>query len=359
MDDGPDPPAGSPARRVALGAIVFVATLALLFGIGSLVGGSPSGSEGPGPSTGPASGVSSPQVSEAVPSATTGPTGTATSGPTVGPTPSAVTPTAGTDAVLVGAGDIADCGLPDDGATADLIAGIPGTVFTAGDNAYPTGSRTQFGDCYDPTWGRFLERTRPAPGNHDHLTAGLAGYLDYFGSSAAPNGTSWYSYDVGTWHIIVLDSSCDIVGGCGPESEQGRWLAADLAASDARCTLAVWHHPRWSSGLHGNDPTVAPFWQALYSAGADVVVNGHDHDYERFKPQDPAGNVDDAAGLREFVVGTGGAALRSFSSTAANSVVRVAGVHGVIRFDLRPNGYGWRFISTTGEVSDTGQGTCH
>ena len=362
MDDGPGAPdslAGSPARRVALGAIVFVATLALLFGLGSFIGASPSGSARPDSPSGPPSGLATPQGSGAVPSATTDPTSTATAGPTVGPTQSAVTPSAGADAVLVGAGDIADCGLPDDGATADLIAGIPGTVFTAGDNAYPTGSAAQFRDCYDPTWGRFVDRTRPAPGNHDHLSSGLAGYLGYFGSSAAPNGTSWYSYDLGTWHIIVLDSSCDIVGGCGPDSEQGGWLAADLAASDTPCTLAVWHRPRWSSGLHGNDRTVAPFWQALYDAGADVVVNGHDHDYERFQPQDAAGNVDDAAGVREFVVGTGGAALRSFSSTAANSVVRVTGAHGVIRFDLRPNGYGWRFISTTGEVSDTGEGTCH
>ena len=362
MDDGPGAPdslAGSPARRVALGAIVFVATLALLFGLGSFIGASPVGFGATRSIERTAERSCAPHVSEAVPSAATGPTSAPTAGATVGPTPSAATPSAGSDAVLVGAGDIADCGLPDDDATADLVAGIPGMVFTAGDNAYPTGSAAQFRDCYDPTWGRFVDRTRPAPGNHDHLSPGLAGYLGYFGSSAAPNGTSWYSYDLATWHIIVLDSSCDIVGGCGPDSEQGRWLAADLAASDAPCTLAVWHHPRWSSGLHGNDRTVAPFWQALHDAGADVVVNGHDHDYERFPPQDPGRQRRRCRGYPGIRRGDrrGGPAV----VLVDRSEQRRAGrrVHGVIRFDLRPTGYGWRFISTTGEVSDTGEGTCH
>jgi hypothetical protein len=263
------------------------------------------------------------------------------------------------DPVLVGAGDIADCGLVADGATADLVDAIPGTVFTAGDNAYPDGSAAEFRDCYGPTWGRFLARTKPAPGNHDHVTKDLAGYLGYFGTAAAPNGASWYSYDLGTWHVVVLDSSCGDVGGCGPASAQGTWLGADLAASKTRCTLAIWHHPRFSSGEHGNDGEVAPFWQALYVAGADVVVNGHDHDYERFAPQDPAGKADPARGLREFVVGTGGADLRDFLAIKRNSVVRASGAHGVIRFVLRPTGYDWTFTSTTGEFRDSGSGTCH
>jgi hypothetical protein len=259
----------------------------------------------------------------------------------------------------VGAGDIADCGLADDGATADLVAGIAGTVFTAGDNAYPDGTIKQFMDCYAPTWGRQLARTRPAAGNHDWATGDLAGYLGYFGAAAGPGGVSWYSYDLGTWHVVVLDSDCPSDTGCSADSAQGRWLAADLAASTARCTLAIWHHPRWSSGEHGNDGAVAPFWRALYDAGADVVVNGHDHDYERFAPQDPNGREDQARGLREFVVGTGGAALRGFPSIAANSVLRASDTHGVIRFVLHPSGYEWTFISTTGESSDTGQGACH
>jgi len=259
----------------------------------------------------------------------------------------------------VGAGDIADCALDGDGATAALIDGIPGTVFTAGDNAYERGSAAEFRDCYDPTWGRFLARTKPAPGNHDHETKDLAGYLGYFGTSAAPHGTSWYSYDLGTWHIVVLDSSCGDVGGCGRDSAQGRWLTADLAASNARCTLAIWHHPRFSSGVHGDDREVAPFWQALYESGADVVINGHDHDYERFAPQDPAGHEDRARGLREFVIGTGGAALRGFDLNAPNSELRASVAHGVLRLVLHPTSYEWTFIPTTGGFGDSGSGPCH
>ena len=167
-------------------------------------------------------------------------------------------------------------------------------MFTAGDNAYENGSPDQFRDCYDPTWGAFKDRTRPAAGNHDWETKDLAGYLGYFGEAAAPQGVSWYSYDLGTWHVVVLDSDCAAVGGCEATSPQGRWLAADLAASDATCTLAIWHHPRFSSGFHGNIAEVAPFWEALYAAGADVVINGHDHDYERFAPQTPDATIDQA-----------------------------------------------------------------
>ena len=261
--------------------------------------------------------------------------------------------------MLVGAGDIADCGLDGDSATATLVASIAGTVFTAGDNVYPAGSAGQFRDCYGPTWGRFLDRTRPAPGNHDHETRDLAGYLGYFGAAAAPAGKSWYSYELGTWHVVVLDSSCDAVGGCGPNSDQGRWLTADLAGSRARCTLAIWHHPRFSSGEHGDDAAVAPFWRALYDAGADLIINGHDHDYERFAPQDPEGREDRTRGIREFVVGTGGAALRGFSSPAANSELRAAVVHGVIRLTLHRGSYEWAYLPTTPSFTDAGSSRCH
>ena len=273
------------------------------------------------------------------------------------PGPASADPSA--DPVLVGAGDIADCGLDDDAATASLLDGIDGTVFTAGDNAYPDGTSEQFRTCYGSTWGRQLARTRPAPGNHDWDTRDLAGYLGYFGAAAAPAGKSWYSYDLGAWHVIVLDSDCTSVGGCGPATDQGRWLATDLAASTAGCTLAIWHHPRFSSGEHGNDPSVAPFWTALYDAGADVVVNGHDHDYERFAAQDPDGRPDAARGLREFVVGTGGAALRSFPNPAANSERRNNTDHGVIRFVLHPTSYDWTFLPTSGGSADSGNAACH
>ena len=196
-------------------------------------------------------------------------------------------------------------------------------------------------------------------GNHDWGTKGLAGYLGYVGTAAGPDGTSWYSYDLGTWHVIVLDADCSAVGGCEPGSAQGRWLAADLAASTAHCTLAIWHQPRFSSGVHGNDAEVAPFWKALYDAGADLVINGHDHDYERFAPQDPAGHEDRVRGIREFVVGTGGAALRPFVSVAANSELRDPVTHGVLRLTLRAASYDWKFLSTSIGFSDSGIGPCH
>ena len=261
--------------------------------------------------------------------------------------------------VLVGAGDIASCALDADEATAALLDDLPGTVFTAGDNAYEDGSLAEYVDCYDPTWGRHRDRTRPAAGNHDWLTNVASGYVGYFGAAATnAEGRTWYSYELGWWHVIVLDSDCAKVDGCGPDSPQGAWLTADLAANDARCTLAIWHHPRFSSGRHGNDPITDPFWRALYAAGADVVVNGHDHDYERFAPQDPDGAAA-PTGLREFVVGTGGAELRPFERSVANSVVRSSVAHGILELTLQQSGYGWRFISIDGSFTDQGSATCH
>jgi 3',5'-cyclic AMP phosphodiesterase CpdA len=264
--------------------------------------------------------------------------------------------------VLAGAGDIAECGDDDDERTADLVAAIPGTVFLAGDNAYPDGSARVYNDCYGPSWGQFLDRTRPAPGNHEYETRGAAGYLDYFGARAEPNGTTWYSWDAGEWHVIMLDSDCSApeVNGCDAGSEQEAWLRADLATSDARCTLAIWHHPRFSSGEHGNDGRTDALWRALYDRGADVVVNGHDHDYERFAPQDPNGSADRERGIREFVVGTGGARLRAFQTIRANSEVRDATTHGVIRLLLAPERYSWDFVPVAGGIfTDSGSGTCH
>jgi len=259
----------------------------------------------------------------------------------------------------VGAGDIGDCSRKGDAATARLLEGVPGTVFAAGDLAYETGSAKQFADCYAPTWGRVLDRTIAVPGNHDWLTQDLGGYLGYLGSHGARDGHTWYSTDLGSWHVVMLDSECHKIGGCGTDSAEGRWLQADLAASKAACTLAIWHKPRWSSGEHGNEDDVAPFWQILHDAGADVVVNGHDHDYERFAPQDGAGHEDRARGIREFVVGTGGAALRDFGRTAANSEFRLAGVYGVLELTLKSGSYDWRYLPASGDVTDAGSGPCH
>jgi hypothetical protein len=264
------------------------------------------------------------------------------------------------DPILVGAGDIANCDVDDDEATAALLDTIEGTVFTAGDNAYEDGSKSEFADCYGPTWGRHLDRTRPAAGNHDWHTDGASGYLDYFGKRAAPDGVTWYSYDLGTWHIVVLDSDCAKVHGCGADSPQGRWLAADLEASDATCTLAIFHHARFSSGdEHGNDRVVDPFWRALYAAGADVIVSGHDHDYERFAPQDPDGDEDRTRGIRQFVVGTGGAPLRGFDDPVANSELRASLTHGVLQFTLKVDSYDWAFVPTGTDFRDAGSGPCH
>ena len=274
----------------------------------------------------------------------------------------AVAPTgvAAADPVIVGAGDIADCSTSTDSATAKLIDGIPGTVITLGDNVYTSGTATQFKSCYAPTWGRFLSRpTRPAAGNHDYLTAGASGYFGYFGTRAGDPKKGYYSYGLGTWHIVVLNSNCSAIGGCGSTSPQATWLRADLAANSGKDVLAYWHHPRFSSGKHGGSTSVQAFWEILYAAGADVVLNGHDHDYERFAPQDPWGRADSTYGIREFVVGTGGTELRSRASNAANTQV-FSSTFGVIRLTLRPGAYDWAFEPIAGSTfHDRGTTTTH
>jgi calcineurin-like phosphoesterase family protein len=306
-----------------------------------------------GPAAGPTAGPGGP-VSLA-PGGSEGPTTSASPLSSVAPG-SSVDPTV----TLTGAGDIADCTLAGAAQTSDLLVKQAGTIFTVGDNAYENGSATDFASCYASTWGRVLDRTLPAAGNHDWNTPGAAGYLAYFGTAAAPNGVTWYSKDLGAWHVIVLDADCGKVGGCDAKSPQGRWLADDLAAhANTRCTLAIWHQPRFSSGEHGNDAAVAPFWDQLYAAGADLIVNGHDHDYERFAPQDPAGKEVRPGGIREIVVGTGGAVLRPFVAIAANSEFRLAGSWGVLRLTLHPLNYDWEFLPVSADVTDSGSTPCH
>ena len=233
-------------------------------------------------------------------------------------------------------------------------------MFTAGDNAYESGTTEEFEQCYDPSWGAYRERTFPAIGNHDAVTPGRQGYFDYFGSRAGDRRAGWYATTLGAWRLIVLDSNCVDAGGCGPDTDQGRWLAAELDANPSDCTLAIWHHPRFSTGYHGPTLAVEPFWDALYAAGADLVVNGHDHDYERFAPVDPDGQPDAERGIRQIVAGTGGAALRPFEAEDPNSEVRDASTHGVLRLDLRPGAYDWEFIPVPGgSFTDRGSGTCH
>ena len=301
-----------------------------------------------------------PSAVGATPVPTVSPAASITTGPS--PSPSAAPASAPTSptVVLVGAGDIADCGSTHDEATAALVETLPGIVFTAGDNAYETGSAAEYRKCYDPSWGRFRDRTRPAIGNHDAVTAAGANYFAYFGSAAGTAPDGWYSYEAGAWHVIVLNSNCPGPNGCGEGSAQLAWLRADLAGHPDGCTLAVWHHPRFSSGQHGNDLAVAPFWQVLYAAGADLIVNGHDHDYERFGPQTPAGALDATRGIREIVVGTGGKSLRRFHKLVPNSEVRNAASYGVLRLELAPRSYRWQFVDVqaTG-FSDSGSEACH
>jgi len=268
-------------------------------------------------------------------------------------------PPPGSSVVLVGAGDIGSCSSEESGTTA-LLAGIAGTVFTAGDNAYPSGYLSDYLSCYDPYWGQQKARTKPAPGNHeynDDHTSSAPGYYDYFGPVVGDSANYWYSYDLGAWHIVVINSWLPMTVG----SPQETWLKADLAASTKRCTLAYEHYPRFSSGAtHGSDSDLQPIWQDLYDHGAEIVVSGHDHEYERFAPQTPAGQLDTLRGIRQFVVGTGGASLYSFATPLPNSEVRNNSTWGVLKLTLSDSSYTWQFIPIAGQsFTDSGSGTCH
>jgi hypothetical protein len=272
--------------------------------------------------------------------------------------PTAISPTATPpilEAVLVGAGDIANCDPAGAEATARLLDHIEGTVITLGDHAYPDGTPADFERCYEPTWGRHKARTRPSPGNHDYHTRGAAAYYAYFGDNAGPAGQDYYSYSLGAWHIVSLNSSID----AGPRSPQAEWLRAELAANSAVCTLAYWHHPLFSSGaVHGNNAKMQTIWDILDEAGADVVVAGHEHTYERFAPQTAAG-VADQNGIRQFVVGTGGAGRYAFGDLQPNSETRSNDTFGVLKLTLRAASYQWQFVPVEAEtLSDSGSAAC-
>jgi hypothetical protein len=257
-----------------------------------------------------------------------------------------------------GLGTAAACHMK---ATTDLQAGTGfDAVLLLGDNQYENGTLAAYQASYDPSWGRVKAVTRPAPGNHEYNSTGAAGYYAYFAAAAGDPAKGWQSFDLGGWHLIALNSNCAAVGGCGAGSAQERWLAADLAAHPGVCTLAYWHHPRFSSGPHGSDATYEALWDDLYAAGADLVLAGHDHIYERFAPQTPAGGADPARGLREFVVGTGGKNHTGFPLIRPNSEVRDAAAFGVLSLTLYPNGYAWKFVPEAGETfTDSGLGLCH
>jgi hypothetical protein len=285
----------------------------------------------------------------------THPTLTAAAAVTPSPTPTPAPVT------LTGAGDIAICGNPGAKLTARLLESIPGMLFTAGDNSNASGEPQDYQQCFDPTWGKFRERIRPAIGNHDARVANGQAYYDYFGEAAGLPGQGYYSYEAGSWHIIVLNSDCQSAGGCEPGSAQVEWLKQDLAAHPNLCTLAYWHHPLFTSGTMGPSDWVRPFWDALYAAGAEIVVNGHDHHYERFTPLDPSGTPDAASGIRKFVAGTGGAFnLPLGKEPTALSERHIVDTFGVLKLTLFFDHYEWEFIPVEGSTeSDQGSGVCH
>jgi hypothetical protein len=263
---------------------------------------------------------------------------------------------------VVAAGDIAQCGNGSAAAsmaarTAALVAPQDAVVLTLGDTTYPVGAPTEFTDCFHPTWGAFKDRIRPSTGNHEYMTSGAEGYFGYFGAQAGPDRRGYYSFDIGGWHVISLNSNID----AAPGSPQHLWLTADLASSSTRlCTIAYWHHPVFSSGRHGNDTHMAKVFETLQSAGVDIVLSGHDHSYERFAPQNADGIANPARGIRAFVVGTGGAELYEFNTPRPNSEARDNTTHGVLRLTLGQDGYSWQFVPVGGGAPrDAGRDTCH
>ena len=264
--------------------------------------------------------------------------------------------TVATPAVLIGASDIGTCSGVNDEATAKLLDVTEGTVMVLGDGAYSTGSAAEYANCFGPTWGRHLNRIRPSPGERDYATTGAAGYFGYFGAAAGSPTEGWYSYDLGEWHVIVLNSEVSIKDG----SPQIQWLKQDLLANPRACTVAYWHDPRFYSGSSTPRSALEPAWKILYAAGADVVVNGHSRFYERFAPQRPDEVADPAFGIRQFISGVGGAGTSSFTTRRPNSEVIDRSTYGVLKLTLGTGTYDWQFIPIAGKTfTDAGSGTCH
>jgi calcineurin-like phosphoesterase family protein/fibronectin type III domain protein len=262
---------------------------------------------------------------------------------------------AAADPVIAAAGDIASSSSGDTKTANVLDALNPTLVLTLGDNAYESGTLSQFNSYYEPTWGRHKAKTRPSPGNHDYRTSGASGYFGYFGSTAGPSGRGYYSFDIGSWHLVSLSS--EIARDAG--SSQVAWLKSDLAATTQPCILAYWHKARFSSGPHGSDASLSPIWDALAAVRADVVLSAHDHLYERFAPQN-SGGAADPNGIRQFVVGTGGRSHYQVGTVRANSVVRNSDSYGVLALTLRPSSFEWRFVPEAGRTfADSGSAPCH
>ena len=276
--------------------------------------------------------------------------------------------------VMIGVGDIAVCGtqghiqtakLVDSVLRVDSVAKVNDAVFTLGDNAYPDGSASNFALCWAVSWGdstrRIMKKIHPAVGNHEAQSVGASPYFTYFGSKAGDPKKGYYSYDVGEWHVIVLNSDTIVQPAFTAADRQAQedWLRSELKGSQKLCTMAMWHQPRFSSGWHGTDPTFQSVWQILYDGGVDLVLNGHDHDYERFVPQNPQGVADSAKGVVEIIAGTGGGDLRGFAGTARNSAARIQGHFGVLKLTLGKGEWRSAFIDVDGRVWDPSGGKCH
>jgi hypothetical protein len=249
------------------------------------------------------------------------------------------------------------------GPISDLVVNNPRVDYfiALGDLQYQNGALGEFQTAYEPSYGRVKAKTKPVAGNNEYDTPGASGYFDYFGATAGERGKGYYSFDIGTtWHVVALNGNCDVVA-CEPGSEQERWLRTDLATHPQPCTLAFWHQPRFSSGAeHGSDPSVGPFWNALQDHGAEIVVNGHEHNYERFEPQ-LADATPSPTGIREFIAGTGGRSIHRFlrdSQPIANSAARLQ-TFGILELVLDERSYDWQFVNEGGIVLDQGTGTCH
>jgi alkaline phosphatase len=316
-----------------------------------------------GSTSSPATGISASHTYAAAGTATAtvtvtdkdGGAGSATTSVTIAAPVSSVT--------LVGAGNIARCTNTNSQATAAIVSAIAGTVFNLGDNAYPYGTAANYQNCYGPTWGQFLTRTYPVAGNHEYdSSATAAPYFNYFGAAAGSPPQGYYSYDLGAWHIVVLNSNNAQVS-TAVGSPQETWLKADLAATTKQCVLAMFHHPRFYSTTSTSfSPTtsVKPFWDDLYAAGAELIINAHMQDYERFAPQTSAGVADPVNGIREIIVGTGGSGLDSPNTLIIpNSEARISGVYGVLKLTLGAGSYSWQFVPVGSGPGDSGSGTCH
>ena len=280
------------------------------------------------------------------------------------PSPSQAS-TDGQTFILVGAGDIASCKEPEGArATAKLLEQIPGTIFAAGDLAYERGSTAEFQNCYGATWGEFKARTKPTLGNHEYAEPTASAYFKYWGAQAGPAGKGYYSFDLGSWHIVALNTNCYVkdLGGCAKGSPQEEWLRKDLAEHPDSCVLAYGHHALFSSGVfrsHAVHTELKDIWQDLYAAHAALVLAGHEHSYERFGPQGPDGHADPINGIREIVVGTGGRSHDPLGFAHANSEVRNTDTYGVIKLTLSPEHYTWQFIPEAGKTfTDSGSGVC-